>query len=135
MAQHEWFSRSAGRPIPAGVAVLDQYLRNQRRPELAGTGHALTPCGHREERLRRSGPGNPHTAPPMDRHAAKRRLAMMNPRRPFHPATGTSQMSSAYSRTERSDENQPTCAVFMMLARHHAARLCQSAPTRRCVAA
>jgi hypothetical protein len=48
--------------------------------------------------------------------------------------TGTFQISSAYSRTARSEQNHPTRAVFRMLACHHAARSRQSLPTSRCLA-
>ena len=48
--------------------------------------------------------------------------------------TGTFQISSAYSRTARSEQNHPTRAVFRMLACHHAARSCHSLPTSRCLA-
>jgi hypothetical protein len=61
-----------------------------------------------------------------------------SPRRSFYPRqagpTGTFQISSAYSRTARSEQNHPTRAVFRMLACHHAARSCQSLPTSRCLA-
>ena len=45
------------------------------------------------------------------------------------------QISPAYSRIVRSDENQPTRAVFSMLARHHPARSRQRPATSRCAAA
>jgi len=43
--------------------------------------------------------------------------------------TGTRHSFSAYSRIDRSEENQPTCAVFSTLARHHAVRSRQRAAT------
>ena len=46
----------------------------------------------------------------------------------------TFQMSSAYSRIVRSEENQPIRAVFSTLARHQARRSRQRAATRRCAA-
>jgi len=61
-----------------------------------------------------------------------RRLGCCNP----YPVRGiTFQMSSAYSRIARSEENQPTCAVFSTLDRHQARRSRQRAETSACLAA
>ncbi len=49
--------------------------------------------------------------------------------------TGTFQMSSAYSRIARSDENHPMWATFSMADRRHDAGSAQSRSTSRCLAA
>ena len=49
------------------------------------------------------------------------------------PWVGTFQTRSAYSRIERSEENQPTFAVFRMAACHQSSGRRHRSPTRRCV--
>ena len=48
---------------------------------------------------------------------------------PYGPAAPRSRCPAAYSRIARSEENQPTCAVFSTLERHQPRRSCQRAAT------
>ncbi len=50
-------------------------------------------------------------------------------------STGTFQISSAYCRIVRSEENQPTCAVFPMAIEYHFLGVLQASSTRFCAAA
>ncbi len=53
----------------------------------------------------------------------------------FHCATGTCQMSWAYCRIVRSDENQPIWAVLRMAIEYHLRGFCQMPSTSACAAA